>query len=282
MTVNQSIDHLNNFLLVGRTRATYDYYQFYFQRIAKHLGNQELEKVDKNAILDLITKIKKESPTISNNTLNKFIGAMKSLIKFSLEKEIKFPYLKMVHKIVQTVSDDNQETIFKYLESLKHKRQGLRNYLLIKLLLEKGMRMTELRNVRIRDLDLENNLIHLKHTKTNTERYVCYKNETKMELIEFTKNRDQNDWVFVNNRSNQLTVACIETLFHKIRRFLSLPQSVSPHKWRHTFATVFLKRGGDLETLRILLGHTNLKTTQKYLHLSKSDVIRNYQRIMQN
>ena len=282
MTVNESIDHLNNFLLVGRTRATYDYYQFYFDRIAKHLGNQDIEKVDKTTILDLITKIKKESPTISNNTLNKFIGAMKSLIRFSLEKEVKFPYLKMVHKIVQTVSDDNQETIFKYLASLKHKRQGLRNYLLMKLLLETGMRMTELRNVRIRDLDLENNLIHLKHTKTNTERYVCYKNETKMELIEFIQNRGQNDWVFVNNRSDQLTVACIETLFHKIRRFLGLQQSVSPHKWRHTFATVFLKRGGDLETLRILLGHTNLKTTQKYLHLSKSDVIRNYQRIMQN
>jgi integrase/recombinase XerD len=239
MTVNESIDHLNNFLLVGRTRATYVYYQFYFQRIANHLGNQELEKVDKNVILDLITKVKKESPTISNNTLNKFIGAMKSLIKFSLEKEVKFPYLKMVHKIIQTVSDDNQETIFKYLESLKHKRQGLRNYLLIKLLLETGMRMTELRNVRIRDLDLENNLIHLKHTKTNTERYVCYKNETKLELIQFIQNRGQNDWVFVNNRSDQLTVACIETLFHKIRRFLGLQQSVSPHKWRHTFATVF-------------------------------------------
>jgi hypothetical protein len=92
--------------------------------------------------LDLITKIKKESPSISNNTLNKFIGAVKSLIRFLLEKEVKFPYLKMVHKIVQTVSDNNQETIFRYLASLKHKRQGLRNYLLMKLLLEKGIRMT--------------------------------------------------------------------------------------------------------------------------------------------
>jgi site-specific recombinase XerD len=139
----------------------------------------------------------------------------------------------MVHKIVQTVSDDNQDIIFKYLKSQKDKRQGLRNYLLIKLLLETGMRMTELRNVRIRDLDLENNLI-LKHTKTNTERSVCYKNETKMELIQFIQNRDQNGWVFVNYRLDQLTVACIETLFNKIRRFLGLQQSVSHYKWRHT------------------------------------------------
>ncbi len=86
MTVTDSIEQLNNFLLVGRTRATYEYYQFSFQRIAKHFGKYELEKVDKTVILDLITKIKKESPTISNNTLNKFIGAVKSLIRFSLEK----------------------------------------------------------------------------------------------------------------------------------------------------------------------------------------------------
>jgi hypothetical protein len=135
ITVNESIEHLNNFLLVGRTQATYDYYQFYLHGIAKHLGNLDLEKVDKNVILELITKIKKESSDISNNTLNKFIGAMKSLIRFSLEREVKFPYLKMVQKIVQTVSEDNQDIIFNYLESQKGKRQGLRNYLMMRLLL---------------------------------------------------------------------------------------------------------------------------------------------------
>jgi site-specific recombinase XerD len=146
--------------------------------------------------------------------------------------------------------------------------------------LETGMRMTELRNVRIQDLDLENNLIHLKLTKTKSERYVCFTEETKLRLESYTKNKPMYNYLFTSNRGVQMTVASLETLFHKIRVVLGLQGSVSPHKWRHTFATSFLKRGGDLETLRILLGHTNLKTTQKYLHLSKQDVINNYQRIM--
>jgi site-specific recombinase XerD len=146
--------------------------------------------------------------------------------------------------------------------------------------LETGMRMTELRNVRIQDLDLENNLIHLKLTKTKSERYVCFTEETKLRLESYIKNKPMYNYLFTSNRGVQMTVASLETLFHKIRVVLGLQESVSPHKWRHTFATSFLKRGGDLETLRILLGHTNLKTTQKYLHLSKQDVIKNYQRIM--
>ena len=61
---------------------------------------------------------------------------------------------------------------------------------------------------------------------------------------------------------------------------LKLSENITPHKWRHTFATTFIKNGGDLETLRLLLGHTNLKTTQKYLHLSRNDIVDNYRSVM--
>jgi len=61
---------------------------------------------------------------------------------------------------------------------------------------------------------------------------------------------------------------------------LKIEENITPHKWRHTFATNFLNRGGNLETLRLLLGHANLKTTQKYLHLSKGDIFRNYNEVM--
>lgn len=61
---------------------------------------------------------------------------------------------------------------------------------------------------------------------------------------------------------------------------LNISENITPHKWRHTFATTFIKNGGDLEILRLLLGHSNLKTTQKYLHLSRNDIVDNYQKIM--
>jgi site-specific recombinase XerD len=61
---------------------------------------------------------------------------------------------------------------------------------------------------------------------------------------------------------------------------LNIQDNITPHKWRHTFATTFLRRGGDLETLRMLLGHSNLKTTQKYLHLNHQDIRKQYAAIM--
>lgn len=280
MLLDKAIANFNNFLMVGRSKATYDYYQFYLERIKKHFDQLDIDQIDKSTILELITRVKKDSPEITNNTLNKFVGAIKAVIRFSSEREIKFPHLAMTQKIVRTVSEDDQTKILIHFDQNKHKYNNERNYLLVKMLLETGMRMTELRNVRIQDIDLENNLIHLKLTKTKAERYVCFTEETKNRLEHYTKNKPLCNYLFTSNRGEQMTVASLETLFHKTRVLLGLQGSVSPHKWRHTFATSFLKRGGDLETLRILLGHTNLKTTQKYLHLSKQDVIKNYQRIM--
>jgi site-specific recombinase XerD len=72
----------------------------------------------------------------------------------------------------------------------------------------------------------------------------------------------------------------IESLVHRLKVRLGIQESISPHKWRHTFATHFLHRGGNLETLRLILGHTNLKTTQKYLHLTKDNVREEYEKIM--
>jgi site-specific recombinase XerD len=77
-----------------------------------------------------------------------------------------------------------------------------------------------------------------------------------------------------------MTTASIESLFYQLKKRYGIQDNITPHKWRHTFATSFLRKGGDLETLRMLLGHSNLKTTQKYLHLNQHDIRKTYQAIM--
>jgi integrase len=79
---------------------------------------------------------------------------MKAIIRFSSEREIKFPFLAMTQKIVSTVSEEDQNKILTYFDQNKDKYNYERNYLLVKMFLETGMRMTELRNVRIQDLGL--------------------------------------------------------------------------------------------------------------------------------
>jgi site-specific recombinase XerD len=77
-----------------------------------------------------------------------------------------------------------------------------------------------------------------------------------------------------------MTTSSVESFIYRLKIKLNLSENITPHKWRHTFATTFIRNGGDLETLRLLLGHSNLKTTQKYLHLSRSDIVSNYNSIM--
>ena len=79
---------------------------------------------------------------------------------------------------------------------------------------------------------------------------------------------------------NKMTTSSVESFIYRLKKKLEIKESITPHKWRHTFATNFLRGGGDLETLRLLMGHANLKTTQKYLHLSKNDIFKQYRKVM--
>jgi site-specific recombinase XerD len=74
----------------------------------------------------------------------------------------------------------------------------------------------------------------------------------------------------------------LKGIVHRLKKRLKLNESITPHKWRHTFATDYVNKGGNLETLRLILGHSSLKTTQKYLHLSKKNILDEYTKVMRN
>lgn len=78
----------------------------------------------------------------------------------------------------------------------------------------------------------------------------------------------------------RLSVDNVQNICYRIEKRLQLPYNIRPHKWRHTFATRFLKRGRDLETLRLILGHSSIKTTQRYLHLDNDFIKQQYFSIM--
>lgn len=78
----------------------------------------------------------------------------------------------------------------------------------------------------------------------------------------------------------RLEVSSIEKITQRLMKILHLQTSISPHKWRHTFATRFLSQGCNLEVLRAILGHHNLRITQKYLHLNPRQLREEYLRIM--
>ena len=169
----------------------------------------------------------------------------------------------------------NYEEIEKLLNSIEmNKKEGIQERLIIELLYSTGIRVSELVNIKIKDIKIKENQINILG-KGNKERIVLFGEKAK-EIIklyinaykeEFAGNIS-NQYLLINKKGKQLTTNKIELIVKDVLRKSALKLNISPHTLRHTFATHMLDSGADLKSVQELLGHENLKTTAIYTHIS--------------
>lgn len=162
---------------------------------------------------------------------------------------------------------------------------GKRNYCLLEMLYDTGMRVSEIVNLELEDIDYSLNYIRV-FGKGNKERIVPMSDSLKSSLQDYLmfarsellmKNKDnRTNKVFLNHRGNLLTTRGIRVILDEITNLTSEKIKVYPHMIRHSFATHLLNGGADLRTVQTLLGHVNLSTTQIYTHISKEMLISEY------
>lgn len=281
MKLNEAIIQFKKYTTVTKTKGTQDYYQYLFKMLSEYMGSLECNEIENNDILNYIIKLKEITPTISNATINKHVTALKTIVKYATNRIIKFSKLKERKKIIPTISESTINKIFNYYQKHMDDKNSFRNYVFLKLLLDTGLRMNEIINIKLKNIDFTTNSIHVKITKTDIDRYVCFTESTSQLLKKFIVVHNINNYIFFDfETKNNMTTSSVESFIYRLKKKLNITENITPHKWRHTFATTFIKNGGDLETLRLLLGHSNLKTTQKYLHLSRNDIVKNYEKIM--
>lgn len=153
---------------------------------------------------------------------------------------------------------------------------GLRNMALLELFYATGMRVSEISNLKLDQIDFELNLI-LVHGKGNKDRYVAFGEEAKTALnnylVEARKKlllpKTDYGYVFLNSNGNRITSRGLEYIIKNIFLNAGISASVHPHMLRHTFATQMLNNGADLRTVQELLGHESISTTQIYTHVTK-------------
>jgi len=281
MLVSEAINDFKQYTEITKSIGTQDYYRFYLNIINDELGSQDCSSITNKIILALIMKRKNINPSVSNSTLNKVVMTLKTVVKYATGIEIKFAKLREQKKIIPTVSFKTSNRIFEYYQKNMRDKNTFRNYVFLKLLLDTGLRLSEITNIKLYDIDFSTSSIHVKVTKTDVDRYVCFTKSTRDLMKRYVVSNSIKDYIFYDFKTgNKMTTSSVESFVYRLKIKLKIEENITPHKWRHTFATNFLKKGGDLETLRLLLGHSNLKTTQKYLHLSKGDIISNYMDIM--
>ena len=246
--------------------------------------NQNILKVKKDDIESYLIKLKKEG--YNERSINRSLSCLKSLYKFLfMEKLIADNIAKDVDAPKQKKSLPkvlSEEDIDKLLDIKLIDQFSIRNKAMLEMMYATGMRVSELINVKVFDIDFESDLVRI-IGKGSKERVVplgdyaiyyikkYYLEERSKFLI-----KGENDYLFLNNHGTPMT----RQGFFKIIKNLAIEQDInkdfSPHTLRHSFATHLLTHGADLRSIQEMLGHSDISTTQIYTNLSFNEVKDNY------
>lgn len=165
--------------------------------------------------------------------------------------------------------------------------RGKRDKLIFLLLYGSGLRVSELTDLKLKDLNIDDRVISV-HGKGSKDRLVPINKETqelfkvyllsaRPVLLSKSDNLD-NDNVFLNFKGTSLTSRGVRDILERLIRETSSTLRVSPHTFRHSFATHLLNNGMDVRMVQELLGHSNLSTTQIYTKISKESLVKEYEK----
>lgn len=158
------------------------------------------------------------------------------------------------------------------------KAEGARNRAIIEVLFSCGLRVSELVNMKLSDLYLEDRVL-LVRGKGNKERLVPVSNKAIADLKRWFFDRNlmkikpgEDDYVFLNRRGAHLTRTMILIMVKRQAEEAGIKKTISPHTFRHSFATALLQGGADLRSIQTMLGHEKIDTTLVYTHISNEQL----------
>jgi integrase/recombinase XerD len=164
--------------------------------------------------------------------------------------------------------------------------EGERNKAMLETLYSCGLRVSELISLKISDLFFEEGFIKI-NGKGNKQRFVpigkttikCITTYVNQIRVHVTLQKNFGDTLFLNRRGKQLTRAMVFTIIKDLALKINLNKTISPHTFRHSFATHLLENGADLRSIQLMLGHESITTTEIYMHLDRkflTKVLNNY------
>ena len=278
------LQHEKNYSLHTITAYMKDL-EFFSDFLKSDFDSEKLENVNYSIIRSWIVSLVGQE--ISNSSINRKISSLKSFYKFLLKtKQIEVsPLLK--HKSLKTpktlqipFSEKELDNVLNFLV-YKDDFEGIRDKLIIDMFYTTGIRRAELINLKVQNIDLSNGVIKVLG-KRNKERIIpilpviieqinCY-NAQRIKV----ENSKYNDYFFLMLKGVKLNDSFVYRLINYYFSNVSEKVKKSPHILRHTFATHMLNKGADLNSVKELLGHSSLASTQVYTHNSLSELKKTY------
>lgn len=259
----------------------------YNDEITKFLNYCKEHKIDYKKISnDNIRKYLKylDNLKYSKSSISRNLSSIRTYYKYLLDKKIvdnnPFKSISNPKKDKKLPNFLNYEEIMKIFDSIdEEKILGKRDRCIVEVLYDTGVRVSELVNIKIKDIDFNEKTISI-FGKGRKERIVYFGDYLYDVLNDYINNcrkillsNKSCEYLILNSKGSQITTRGVEKIIDKVVKDASLRHKISPHVLRHTFATHMLNGGSDIKTIQQLLGHESLSTTGIYTHIS-NDVLR--------
>lgn len=258
----------------GRSKKTIDNYVCAINRFLDYFENKDISKLNEADVIEYIRNnyLDKQCAT---NTYNMNISAIKYFYCINYNKELNnklLPHAKLIKKLPTTIDKEIFIKILNEEKNLKHKCWLLLGYC-------SGLRIEEVVGVKIKNINSKEHELKVLG-KRKKERFTILPDITIKYLRlyykdkyrkEFFHKENKTGYLFEGNQgADHISVNTVTNYFSKIKRKYNLDDDITFHSLRHSFATNFIKAGGDPFTLKSMLGHTSLNTTSIYIHMGRN------------
>lgn len=267
----------------GLSNNTIENYTFDVERLCEFLFQNQIEvspvHISEETLQQFIYAVSKE---VNARSQSRIISGLKSFFNYLIFEDyrnnnpltlIESP--KTGRKLPDFLSLEDIDNLIAAINL--ESNEGERNRAMLETLYACGLRVSELTDLKISDLYFEEGFIKVTG-KGNKERFVPIEKHT-IKIINLYKNDNRNflsiqkgheDTLFLNRRGKKLTRAMIFVIIKELALKINLNKTISPHTFRHSFASHLLGNGADLRSIQTMLGHESITTTEIYLHLDRS------------
>ena len=251
------------------TSYSNDINQFFLFLSKEYKITSELSEVNFQIVRSWIASLLEKG--VAPRSVNRKISTLKTFFKFLIREGViqESPMLKVVapkskKRLPLFVEEDQIESLLNGVE-FDDGFIGERDKLIIELFYVTGIRLSELINIKISDLNFDNNLVKVLG-KRNKERLIPLSTRIVKELQFFIEKYKIDNYLFTNLGGTKVYTKLVYRVVNKYIGKISSINKKSPHILRHTFATHMLNNGADINAIKELLGHANLSATQVYTH----------------
>ena len=266
----------------GLSKNTIENYTFDVEKLVLFLNQKEIEvspiHISEETLQQFIYEM---ASKVNPRSQSRLISGLKSFFNYLIFEDyrkdtplelIEVP--KTGRKLPDTLSTDEIDELIAAIDLSTP--EGERNKAMLETLYSCGLRVSELISLKISDLFFEEGFIKITG-KGNKQRFVPvgkttikyigqYVNQIR---VHYPIQKNFEDTLFLNRRGRQLTRAMVFTIIKNLAIKINLNKTISPHTFRHSFATHLLENGADLRSIQLMLGHESITTTEVYMHLDR-------------